>query len=101
MSHASYQRNRRSLAFGTITAVIAIGSVACAVLLVILDDAYSACMALGIASCTLGVARVLWPGRPWYASRNRFIDFLFYGVFGVLVIILAPWVHSLPAPGTG
>ena len=100
MSQASYQKNRRSLAFGTITAVIAIASVAGAILMLVLNNAYAACMSLGIASCTLGVSPVLWPGRPWYASRNRFIDFLFYGAFGVSLILLAPWVHSLPAPGT-
>lgn len=53
---------------------------------------YRASIAMGGGMIALGIARGVWPGQPWFASRSRWSDVLVYSGVGVGIVLLAPLV---------
>ncbi|MDO4258522.1 MAG: DUF3017 domain-containing protein [Actinomycetaceae bacterium] len=43
----------------------------------------------------MGGLRALWPGRPWFASRNRIGDVAVYLTLALLIWWLSPWTAAL------
>lgn len=97
MSTSVFQNSLPSLWFGIVTALIAIGAVVASVVLALRGEPFLACFVLGTGCCGLAAMRLLWPGRPWFASRNRWADSAVYAAIGAALIFLAPWANALPA----
>ena len=90
---------RASLMFGLLTAAGAILGVLVVAALAFFSRPHAAVLVLGLGMVVMGVLRGLWPGRPWFSSRNRWLDALVYTLVGVAILILAPWTASLPPGG--
>jgi hypothetical protein len=43
----------------------------------------------------LSGARALWPGRPWFASRWRWLDVAFYAGVGALIWFFSPFTATM------
>ena len=88
-----------ALAFGIVTAVLAICGLFAVFLLALFDHPHRAVVALGAGSLLAGVLRGAWPGRPWFSARNRWLDVAAYLVVGSLLLYLSPWTATIP-PGS-
>lgn len=88
-----------SLAFGLTTAVLAVVGLLAVFLFALFDHPYRAVVALGAGMLLAGVLRGVWPGRPWFSARNRWLDVTAYLLIGALLLYLAPWTAAIP-PGT-
>ena len=88
-----------SLVFGLATAVLAVVGLLSVFLLALFDHPYRAVVLLGAGMLLAGVLRGVWPGRPWFSARNRWLDVTAYLVVGALLLYLAPWTAAIP-PGT-
>lgn len=87
-----------SLAFGIVTAILAVTGLLTVFLLALFDHPYRAVVALGAGMLLAGMLRGLWPGRPWFSARNRSLDVTAYLLVGALLLYLAPWTAAIP-PG--
>lgn len=70
------------------------GLVAVAVL-ALTNHPHRAVLLLGGGLVVFAVARALWPGRPWFASRWRWLDVAFYAGLGALVWFLSPFTATM------
>lgn len=91
-----FSSNRASLIFGIATAAMAVIGTLAVLLLAVFDHPYRAVVLLGGGITVLGFLRALWPGRPWFSSRNRWLDVTVYVVVGLAIIWLSPWTAAVP-----
>ncbi len=82
--------------FGVVTAVGAVAGLLAVVLFILFDHPHRAAVTLGAGMLAMGLLRGLWPGRPWFSSRNRFLDAAAYVGVGVAILYLSPWTAAGP-----
>lgn len=90
-----WRATNKSLVFGVFTAAVALGGVALSVVAALLRHPRPADWILAVAVLTLGVLRGLWPGRPWYASRNKVLDVVIYIAVALALLLLSPWTSTM------
>ncbi len=83
-----------SLIFGLSTAILAAAGAAGSLFFLLTDHPYRAVILLAAVCILLGLARVLGPPQPWFASRHRWLDVVAYVSVGSALIFLAPWVAA-------
>lgn len=89
----------RSLGLAGVVSLV--GVVACAVAVVVLvltDHPHRAVIVVSAALFSLAGLRAVLPGRPWYASRHRWLDVAFYAGLGALVWFFSPWTATMGLP---
>lgn len=92
-----WQSSNASLVFGVLTASFALGGVALSFLVALARHPRLADIILASAVILLGLARAFWPGRPWYASRNKALDVTIYLLVAAGLLLLSPWASTLQA----
>lgn len=75
-----------------VTAGLAALTIFATLLFAITEHPFRATITLGTGIAVLGIARAVWPGRTWFASRSRWWDVVAYVLTGLVVILLAPLV---------
>ena len=48
----------------------------------------------------LAFLRAVWPGRPWFASRHRWMDVVLYVVLGSAIWFLSPFTAMMLNSGS-
>lgn len=86
--------SRGARIFGIATAIWSAVVLSAVLVLTLTNHPFRAAMAIGVGIAALGIARGAWPGRPWFASRNRWSDVVVYVAVGILVIVFAPLVST-------
>lgn len=74
------------------------GVVACmaaTVGLILTNHPHRAVIVLVVGLLALAALRAVWPGRPWFASRHRWLDVALYAGLGVVVWLLSPWTATM------
>lgn len=89
---SSFQRSRLSLLFGIFTAILAAGTVVAATVWLLVDRPFVAVLTMGIGVCLMGAMRGIWPGHPWFGSRNRVADVVVYLLVGAAILGFASGV---------
>ncbi len=64
-------------------------------ILAILDHPHKAVLVLVVTMFVMGAMRAVWPGRPWFASRRRWVDVAVYVVLGALIWYFSPYTATL------
>ena len=64
------------------------------------DHPHRATLGLVALLYVLAVWRALWPGRPWFASRHRFLDAAVYIVLGSAIWFLSPFTAMMLSVGS-
>lgn len=81
---------------GSLVGVLAcVGAV---VVLTLMNHPHRAVIVLVLGLFAMALMRALWPGRPWFASRHRWLDVPFYAGLGALVWLLSPWTATMGLP---
>ncbi len=80
----------------TLSVVGVAASLIAMVMLAVLDHPHRSVILLVVILFALAAARIVWPGRPWFASRHRWFDVIFYGGFGAAVWLLSPFTATMP-----
>lgn len=84
--------DRAAFIFGLSTAIFSGLVVLFSALMALLDRPFRAVLVLGIGVAALGILRAAWPGRPWYASRSKWLDVFAFVLAGLVIVLLAPLV---------
>ncbi len=84
--------DRAAFLFGLSTAVFSGLVILLSTLMALTDHPFRAVLGLGIGVATLGILRAGWPGRPWYASRSKWLDVSAFVLAGLIIVLLAPLV---------
>ncbi|WP_241157574.1 DUF3017 domain-containing protein [Schaalia sp. ZJ1691] len=79
--------------WGTLLWVV--GGVVTSVLFAALNHPHRAVLVLSWTLIGTALFRLLVPGRPWFASRNRWVDAIVYGFLGALLWYLAPYTATM------
>ncbi len=77
------------------TMALALGGVLGAALLAALDHPHRAVLLLVGTLLSLAIARLLIPGRPWFASRNRWMDAALLSGIGLAMWYFSPFTATL------
>lgn len=75
-----------------------VGVIACmsaVVVLILTNHPHRAVILLAGGLFVLAGLRALLPGRPWFASRYRWLDVAFYAGLGALIWLLSPWTATM------
>lgn len=91
----NYQRTRLSLFFGIFTAISVVVIIGLAGSLLLLGRPHAAVITMGAGLCFMGVMRGIWPGYPWFGSRNRVADVIVYLLLGGAVLFFASAANTL------
>lgn len=83
---------RAALIFGLSTAVFSGLVLLFSAAMALTDHPFRAVLGLGVGVATLGILRAGWPGRPWYASRSKWLDVSAFVAVGLAIVLLAPLV---------
>lgn len=88
---------RSTLLFGIFTALFVFLLTTAAGVFLLVARPHAAVLTLGLGSCLMSFFRGIGPPDPWFASRNRVLDLIVYGVVGVALLALSGWVYASPA----
>ncbi|WRS31130.1 DUF3017 domain-containing protein [Actinomycetaceae bacterium MB13-C1-2] len=83
---------RSARVFGIVTALGCALVIFLVLIFALTGSPYRASIAMGCGIATLGAARGIWPGQPWFASRSKWSDVMVYLGVGLAIILLAPLV---------
>jgi hypothetical protein len=86
---------RRADAAETASVAVALAGLAGVVLLTLTDHPHRAVLLTAGLLFLLSGARALWPGRPWFASRWRWLDVAFYAGVGALIWFFSPFTATM------
>ncbi len=84
---------RRAAEIGSVTAVVA--GILAVVALVLTNHPHRAVLLTAAILFALAAARAVWPGRPWFASRWRWLDVVFYAAIGAAIWYFSPFTATM------
>jgi len=93
-THQPPGRRRIDVAETASVAVVLAGLAGSAVL-ALTDHPHRAVLLIAGLLFLLAGARALWPGRPWFASRWRWLDVAFYAGVGALIWFFSPFTATM------
>lgn len=74
---------------------LTLGGVLAAVVFAAFDHPHRAVLVLVGTLLAMAVARLIIPARPWFASRNRWLDAALMAAIGVALWYFAPYTATL------
>lgn len=83
---------RSARIFGILTAIGCALVLLFVLIFALTSSPYRAAITMGAGIALLGVARGVWSGQPWFASRSKWSDVVVYVGVGVAIILMAPLV---------
>lgn len=75
--------------------LIALGGVSAVVIFALTNHPHRAALALAATLGTMAVARLVAPGRLWFASRSRWLDAVFYAALALLIWYFSPYTATM------
>ncbi|WP_022867570.1 DUF3017 domain-containing protein [Schaalia vaccimaxillae] len=75
--------------------LVVLAGVASVVLLLLLDHPHRAVLSVVVMLIAMAILRLVIPGRPWFACRNRWIDSAVMAAVALAMWYLSPFTATI------